>query len=92
MKQLFYLFRSQAAEAQLSLDSAASSVGSDSKPGQVLSGHRYLLWQPPRWGSLSGREDEGMPSSGALGPAGNMPRRPTFLSDTSGWETSRTGS
>lgn len=68
MKQFLFPFRSQAAEAQLSLDSAAYSVGSpDSKPGQVLSGHRYLLWQPPRWGSLSGRENEGMPSSGALG-------------------------
>lgn len=42
--KFFFPFRSQAAEAQLSLDSAAYFVGSsDSKPGQVLSGHRYLL-------------------------------------------------
>lgn len=67
MRQFLFPFRSQAAEAQLSRDSAAYSAGSDSKPGQVLSGHGYLLWQSPRWGSLSGREGEGMPSSGALG-------------------------
>lgn len=44
MKQFFFPFRSQVAEAQLSLDSAAYFVGSsESRPGQVLSGHRYLL-------------------------------------------------
>lgn len=83
MKQFLFPFRSQAAEAQL----LPTLLALTANQGRCSAGTGTCFGSPHAGAPFQGVRMKGCLHPEPSGPAGNMPCRPTFLSDTSGWET-----